>query len=200
MSQDHERLSSPVVELQDSIRSPDTDKTDAMAGVIDEETPLIPQGGKDNRKGTIFSSVFNLMNTCVGAGTLSVAYAFSQGGLAVSGAVFVIIIVCSLLAALQMVDAKRHVDEMLGSDRSKVKVRVDSFPSLGEAAFGVGGKVCHVQLSRCIVFTQDIVVGCGLFNWIKLAPTLMMKKQSIANTYKFHLTYLLLSSFRMIKL
>ena len=133
-----------------------------MAGVTNEDTPLIPQtySSKEIRKGTIFSSVFNLMNTCVGAGTLSVSYAFSRGGLAFSTATFIIIIVCSLLAALQMVDAKRLVDEMLGSGRSRMKVKIDSFPTLGEAAFGAPGKVRVLVIIQFVSSTVDL--KCGL--------------------------------------
>ena len=110
--------------------------------VEEEKIPLVPQnsGVEAPRKGTIFSSVFVLTTSCVGAGTLSVAYAFSKGGLAFSIAVFLVIIASCLMAAIEMLDAKKLHEEITGASPGK-SVKINSFPTLGEAAFGVAGKV-----------------------------------------------------------
>lgn len=105
-----------------------------------EAEPLIPKVSEAPRKGTIFSSVFVLTTSCVGAGTLSVAYAFSQGGLAFSVAMFVLIISSSVMAAIEMLDAKQLYEEMARTSTS-MAVRINSYPTLGEAAFGRFGKV-----------------------------------------------------------
>ena len=44
-------------------------------------------------RGTVFSSIFILLSTCIGAGTLSLPYGFAQGGLIFSSVVFFIIMV-----------------------------------------------------------------------------------------------------------
>ena len=106
----------------------------------DEEVLLIPKVTEAPRKGTIFSSVFVLTTSCVGAGTLSVAYAFKEGGLAFSVAMFLLIISSSVMAAIEMLDAKQLYEKMAKTDTSKA-VRINSYPTLGEAAFGRAGKV-----------------------------------------------------------
>ena len=44
-------------------------------------------------RGTVFSSIFILLTTCIGAGTLSLPYGFAQGGYLFSSVVFFIIMV-----------------------------------------------------------------------------------------------------------
>ena len=107
-----------------------------------EATPLVPKGSGSEvpRKGTILSSVFVLTTSCVGAGTLSVAYAFSQGGLAYSIGTFLVIMFSSVMAAMEMLDAKQLYDEMVKASWAKA-VNINSFPALGEAALGIFGKV-----------------------------------------------------------
>ena len=109
--------------------------------VESEGIPLVPKvSGEVPRKGTLFSSVFVLTTCCVGAGTLSVAYAFSKGGLAFSIAVFLVIIFSSVMAAIEMLDAKQLYEEISKAHPER-SVKVNSFPTLGEAAFGKVGKV-----------------------------------------------------------
>lgn len=106
-----------------------------------EGIPLVPKvSGEVPRKGTLFSSVFVLTTCCVGAGTLSVAYAFSKGGLAFSIAVFLVIIFSSVMAAIEMLDAKQLYEE-ISKAHTERSVKINSFPTLGEAAFGKVGKV-----------------------------------------------------------
>ena len=52
-------------------------------------------------KGTVVSSIFILLTTCIGAGTLSLPYAFSQGGIFVFSIIFFLIMVseCDLALA-----------------------------------------------------------------------------------------------------
>lgn len=47
-------------------------------------------------RGTVVSSIFILLTTCVGAGTLSLPYAFSQGGIFVFSIIFFLIMVRKL--------------------------------------------------------------------------------------------------------
>ena len=44
-------------------------------------------------KGTVVSSIFILLTTCIGAGTLSLPYAMSQGGIFVFSIIFFLIMV-----------------------------------------------------------------------------------------------------------
>ena len=44
-------------------------------------------------QGTVLSSIFILLTTCIGAGTLSLPYAFSKGGIFVFSAIFFLIMV-----------------------------------------------------------------------------------------------------------
>lgn len=48
---------------------------------------------KSATKGTVVSSIFILLTTCMGAGTLSLPYAFSQGGIIVFSVIFFFIMV-----------------------------------------------------------------------------------------------------------
>lgn len=48
-----------------------------------------------NNQGTVVSSIFILLTTCVGAGTLSLPYAFSQGGIFVFSIIFFLVMVSS---------------------------------------------------------------------------------------------------------
>lgn len=48
---------------------------------------------KSATRGTVVSSIFILLTTCIGAGTLSLPYAFSQGGVFVFSIVFFLIMV-----------------------------------------------------------------------------------------------------------
>lgn len=48
-------------------------------------------------QGTVISSIFILLTTCVGAGTLSLPYGFAQGGLVFSSVVFFVIMVSQVM-------------------------------------------------------------------------------------------------------
>ena len=114
--------------------APETDRND------DENTPLLRSSETDkSRKGTVLSSIAILMSSCVGAGTLSVAYGFSRGGLLFAMIVFLVIITIAVVAAMQILDGKDMADDLYNREISAVKV--DNLVGLGEAAFGIIGKV-----------------------------------------------------------
>ncbi len=49
-------------------------------------------------RGTVLSSIFILLTTCIGAGTLSLPFAISKGGILIFSIVFFVIMVCSALS------------------------------------------------------------------------------------------------------
>ena len=87
-------------------------------------------------RGTYFSSVFALLTTCIGAGTLSLPYAFMKGGLIFSLIVFVAIMVMAIMIGYMLLESKHLVESMAGS-----KATISSYADLGEFSFGVIGKV-----------------------------------------------------------
>ena len=87
-------------------------------------------------RGTFFSSVFALLTTCIGAGTLSLPYAFMKGGLIFSVIVFVAIMIMAIVIGYMLLESKHLVESMAGS-----KVSINSYADLGEFSFGVIGKV-----------------------------------------------------------
>ena len=86
-------------------------------------------------RGTYFSSVFALLTTCIGAGTLSLPYAFMKGGLIFSAIVFVAIMVMAIVIGFMLLESK-HLVESMGS-----KAAINNYADLGEFSFGVIGKV-----------------------------------------------------------
>lgn len=87
-------------------------------------------------RGTYFSSVFALLTTCIGAGTLSLPYAFMKGGLIFSLIVFVVIMVMAVVIGYMLLESKHLVESMAGS-----KAIINNYADLGEFSFGVVGKV-----------------------------------------------------------
>jgi len=107
-----------------------------------ESLPLLKQsvtmmtgGSPRKRKGTVFSSVFALLTTCMGAGTLSLPYAFMKGGLLFSLIVFVLVMVSAIVIGYMLLESKHLVESMSG------KSIVNSYADLGEYSFGIIGKV-----------------------------------------------------------
>lgn len=86
-------------------------------------------------KGTIFSSIFNLLTTCIGAGTLALPYAFSKGGLVFASIVFLIIMIISIIVGLYLFESKRFSQDICPM------VEVRGYEDLAEIAFGVVGRV-----------------------------------------------------------
>lgn len=89
------------------------------------------------RRGTYFSSVFALLTTCIGAGTLSLPYAFMRGGLIFSVIIFVIIMIMAIIIGFMLLESK-HLVESMGS-----KAVINNYADLGEFSFGVIGKVSY---------------------------------------------------------
>ena len=92
-------------------------------------------------RGTYFSSVFALLTTCIGAGTLSLPYAFMRGGLIFSLIVFVVIMVMAIVIGYMLLESKHLIESMAGS-----KATINNYADLGEFSFGVIGKV---SLNTC---------------------------------------------------
>ena len=92
-------------------------------------------------KGTIFSSIFTLLTTCIGAGTLSLPYAFAQGGLIPSAVIFFIIMVFSVIVGFMLFSAKRYCAEIYPSRE------VWGYEDLAQAAFGAVGKVSSAAVA-----------------------------------------------------
>ena len=86
-------------------------------------------------KGTIFSSVFNLLTTCIGAGTLALPYAFSQGGLIFASIVFLMIMIMAIIVGLYLFESKRFAQDICPM------AEVKGYEDLAEIAFGVVGRV-----------------------------------------------------------
>lgn len=86
-------------------------------------------------KGTIFSSIFTLLTTCIGAGTLSLPFAFAQGGLIPSSVIFFIIMIVSIIVGFLLFSAKRYCQELYP------KMPVWGYEDLALASFGAVGKV-----------------------------------------------------------
>ena len=86
-------------------------------------------------KGTVFSSVFILLTTSVGAGTLSLPYAFARGGLLLSSVVLLAVVLVAIISGVYLFSSKRYCSEVFPD------MEVWSYEDLAEAAFGVLGRV-----------------------------------------------------------
>ena len=71
-----------------------------MANSAGSHSPIMSDSGDTGSKarggglkGNVVSSIFILLTTCIGAGTLSLPYAFSQGGIFVFSIIFFLIMV-----------------------------------------------------------------------------------------------------------
>ena len=104
-----------------------------------------------NQRGSFFSSVFALLTTCIGAGTLSLPYAFMRGGLIFSLIVFVVIMVMAIVIGYMLLESKHLIESMAGS-----KVTINSYADLGEFSFGVIGKVRSMLVSIAGIKYQQL--------------------------------------------
>ena len=86
-------------------------------------------------KGTVFSSVFILLTTSVGAGTLSLPYAFARGGLLLSSLVLLAVVLVAIISGVYLFSSKRYCSEVFPD------MEVWSYEDVAEAAFGVLGRV-----------------------------------------------------------
>ena len=86
-------------------------------------------------KGSVMSSIFILLTTSIGAGTLSLPYGFAQGGLIVSSVVFFLIMIISVHVGNMLFSGKRYCAEVYPG------MEVWSYEDLAQATFGAIGKV-----------------------------------------------------------
>ena len=108
---------------------------------------------KRQMRGTFFSSVFALLTTCVGAGTLSLPYAFMKGGIIFSVIIFVVIMILAIVVGYLLLESKHLVESIPGS-----KFTINSYADLGEFSFGVVGKVRYLQASAAPVISALLTV------------------------------------------
>ena len=92
-------------------------------------------------KGTVFSSVFILLTTSVGAGTLSLPYAFAQGGLVISSVVLLLVVLVAVMSGVYLFAAKRYCTEVFP------EMEVWGYEDLAQAAFGAIGRVRRFSFS-----------------------------------------------------
>ena len=95
-------------------------------------------------KGTIFSSIFNLLTTIVGAGTLALPFAFKVGGLIFSSVVFFVILMIAILTGLFLYDSQRICKDLFPS------IEIKGYSDLAELTFGKIGRVSE-KLVKCAV-------------------------------------------------
>ena len=86
-------------------------------------------------KGTIPSSIFNLLTTSVGAGTLALPYAFKEGGLVYANAVFFFIMIIAVIVGLYLFNSKRRCQEVCPT------MVINGYEDLAEVTFGPIGRV-----------------------------------------------------------
>lgn len=120
-------------------------------------------------KGTIFSSIFNLLTTSIGAGTLALPYAYSQGGLVFSSAVFLCIMLMSIVVGLYLYEAKRVCQDICPN------MVVSGYEDLAEVAFGAIGRVS----GRGLIITINIKINIEvmLYNVHVLSRTFKVFKR-----------------------
>ena len=87
-------------------------------------------------RGTIFSSIFNLLTTIIGAGTLALPYAFREGGLLFSSIIFFVVMVISIIVGLFLYDSQRICKDLFPS------VEIKGYADLAELTIGKIGRVC----------------------------------------------------------
>ncbi len=90
-------------------------------------------------RGTIFSSIFNLMTTIVGAGTLALPFAFREGGLVFSSVLFFVVLVIATVVGLFLYDSQRICKELFPS------VDIKGYSDLAELTMGKIGRVSMVM-------------------------------------------------------
>ena len=101
-------------------------------------------------KGTLFSSIFTLLTTSIGAGTLALPYAFSQGGLVYAGSVLLLVMLISIVAGLFLFSSKRYASELFPT------VDILGYEDLAELTFGAAGRVRELNEEFTTNFSQDL--------------------------------------------
>lgn len=88
-------------------------------------------------KGTIPSSVFNLLTTSIGAGTLALPYAFKEGGLVYANVVFFCVMIIAVVVGLYLFTSKRRCQEVCPT------MSINGYEDLAEVTFGRIGRVSN---------------------------------------------------------
>ena len=86
-------------------------------------------------RGTIFSSIFNLLTTIIGAGTLALPYAFREGGLIFSSVLFFAVLLIATLVGLFLYDSQKISKDLFPS------VEIKGYADLAELTIGKVGRV-----------------------------------------------------------
>ena len=86
--------------------------------------------GNDDRKGSIFSSIFTLVSTMIGGGLLSLPFAFEQGGFGVGSFVLVFVLIASTYGGFLIINSKKYCSG-----------RVKNIEDVAKVAFGRKGQV-----------------------------------------------------------
>ncbi len=93
------------------------------------------QGWRAFTRGTIHSSIFTLLTTCIGAGTLSLPFAFAKGSILIASVIFLGVMLISVIVGFMLFSGKRYCSELFP------KMEVWGYEDLAQAAFGAVGKV-----------------------------------------------------------
>ncbi|XP_064386869.1 sodium-coupled neutral amino acid transporter 7-like isoform X2 [Halichondria panicea] len=101
-------------------------------------------------QGTVVSSIFILLTTSVGAGTLSLPYGFAQGGLVFSSIIFFVIMLISIHVGSMLFAGKRYAEEVY-PDRE-----VWGYADLAEVAYGTIGKIAVLLTIAVLLFLSLI--------------------------------------------
>lgn len=112
-------------------------------------------------KGTLFSSIFTLLTTSIGAGTLALPYAFSQGGLVYSGVVFLLVMLISVVVGFFLFSSKRYTSELFPT------VEILGYEDLAEVAFGAAGRVSEWSVSSSSACNFLLVWICFNTSFLK---------------------------------
>lgn len=121
-------------------------------------------------QGTVVSSIFILLTTCVGAGTLSLPYGFTQGGLIFSSIVFFVIMVMSIHIGTMLFASKRYAAEVYPGKE------VWGYADLAQIAYGPLGKIAvlltiaillFLSLIAYMIYARDQLEGIIAFALIK---------------------------------
>ncbi|XP_064401706.1 solute carrier family 38 member 6-like isoform X3 [Halichondria panicea] len=137
---------SDVIEVVTSDCTTDEEDVKPSANNVDPsdnpevEASISDSGKKLSRwqfatQGTVLSSIFILVKTCVGAGTLSLPFAFAQGGLIFSSVVFFIVMLIAIHVGTMIFACGRYTNELYPDKK------VDAYADLAEVAFGKLGKI-----------------------------------------------------------
>ena len=143
---------SPKHHIDETTKLFDTDGNECTPSLPDEEHD-------DGKQSGVIASIFNLCNVCLGAGTLSMPFAFKNVGIALGLGLLTMIYALMVVSGIMITDAARKVDP------SQHNI---SYGGIVRAAFGPNGTIL-VQLIIIIACTG---IGIAYFQLVGdlLAP------------------------------